>query len=168
MIRCEGGEPGSLAPAPAIVGLGSPHGDDQLGWMAVDRLRLRLPAGVCAVKAASGVELLEFLVGQEDILIVDAAAPACRPGTIRSFIWPCAGLAAHLPWSTHGLGVVEALQLAQTLGRIPTQVVIATVEAHTTTPGLPLSPAAARGLDDLVESILRRFSPYHAAVREDR
>jgi hypothetical protein len=52
---------------------------------------------------------------------------------------------------------VEALQLAQTLGRIPTQVVIATVEAQHTGPGLPLSPPVARGLDELVESILRRF-----------
>ena len=31
-----------------IVGLGSPHGDDRLGWVAVDRLRLRLPAGISA------------------------------------------------------------------------------------------------------------------------
>lgn len=157
MIRHEGTEPGS--PAPGIVGLGSPHGDDQLGWIAVDYLRLCLPAGVSAVKAASGVELLEFLVGQEDIIIVDAAAPASRPGSIRFFVWPSADLAAHLPWSTHGLGLVEALQLAQTLGRTPGQVVIATVEAQNTAPGSPLSPAAARGLDDLVESILRRFSP---------
>jgi hydrogenase maturation protease len=155
MIPHEGAESGS--PAPAIVGLGSRHGDDQIGWIAIDRLRLHLPAGVSAVKAASGVELLEFLVGQEDIIIVDAAAPARHPGTVRSFVWPCADLAAHVPWSTHGLGLVEALQLAQTLGRMPGQVTIATVEAHTTAPGLPLSPAATRGLDDLVESILRRF-----------
>ena len=31
-----------------IVGLGSPHGDDQLGWVAIDRLRPRLPAGISA------------------------------------------------------------------------------------------------------------------------
>ena len=156
MIRYEGAEPGSAAPA--IVGLGSPHGDDQLGWIAVDRLRMRLPEGVSAVKAASGVELLGFLVGQEDILIVDAAAPAGRPGSIRFFVWPCADLAAHSPWSTHGLGLVEALQLAETLGRIPGRVMIATVEAQRTAPGSTLTPAAARGLDDLVESILQRFT----------
>jgi hydrogenase maturation protease len=166
MIRLQGAEPGS--PAPAIVGLGSPHGDDQVGWIAVDRLRLRLPGDVHAVKAASGVELLGFLAGQDDIIILDAAAPASRPGTIRSFVWPCADLAARGPWSTHGLGLVEALRLAQTLGRIPGQVVIATVEAQSTAPGLSLSRAVARGLDDLVESILRRFSPDQAAIREDR
>jgi hydrogenase maturation protease len=157
MIWREEGDPGSLAPAPAIVGLGSPHGDDQLGWIAVDRLRMRLPARVCAVKAASGVELLEFLVGQQSVLIVDAAAPDRSPGTIRSFGWPCTELAPHLAWSTHGLGVVEALQLAQALGRIPSQVVIATVEAQSTAPGSALSCAVARGLDDLVESIVRRL-----------
>ena len=31
-----------------IVGLGSPHGDDQLGWVAIDRLRPLLPAGISA------------------------------------------------------------------------------------------------------------------------
>ena len=29
-----------------IVGLGSPHGDDQLGWITIDRLRPLLPAGI--------------------------------------------------------------------------------------------------------------------------
>ena len=37
-----------------IVGLGSPHGDDQLGWVAVDRLRPRLPAGISAHKVRGG------------------------------------------------------------------------------------------------------------------
>jgi hydrogenase maturation protease len=148
---------------PALIGLGSPYGDDQLGWIAVDRLGPRLPSGVFAVKAASGFDLLEALAGQVDVVIVDAAAPAGRPGTIRSFAWPFGELAERAPWSTHGPGLVEALRLAEALGLLPRRVSVATVEVEAqtreTAPGLPLSPAAERGLDLLVESILEHFFP---------
>ena len=93
-----------------IVGLGSPHGDDQLGWVAIDRLRPRLPAGIAAHKVRGGIELLECLEGQDAAVVIDAAAPAGRPGTIRSFAWPSPELAGCAPWSTHGLGLVEALR----------------------------------------------------------
>jgi hydrogenase maturation protease len=141
---------------PALIGLGSPHGDDQLGWIAVDRLRPLLPEGVEAVKAAGGLDVLGLLTGREDVVIMDSSTPAGRPGTLRWFAWPCSDLAERAPWSTHGPGLVEALRLAEVLGLLPIRVSIATVEAETREgpPGTPLSAAAARGLDGLVEGIL--------------
>ena len=76
-----------------VVGLGSPHGDDQLGWVAVDRLNSRLPAGISARKVRGGVELINALEGQDAAVIIDAAAPAGQPGMIRTFAWPCPELA---------------------------------------------------------------------------
>ena len=73
-------------------------------------------------------------------VVIDAAAPAGRPGTIRSFAWPCPELAAVLPWSTHGLGLVEALQLAESLGRIPRKVFIYTIEAGRVSADGPTEP----------------------------
>ena len=73
-----------------IVGLGSPHGDDQLGWVVVDRLRPGWPAGITVAKVDGGIGLLASLVGHEAAVVIDAAAPAGRPGTIRSYIWPSA------------------------------------------------------------------------------
>ena len=72
-----------------IVGLGSPHGDDQLGWVAIDLLRPRLPAGTSAHKVRGGLELIECLDGHDAAVVIDAASPAGRPGSIRSFTWPC-------------------------------------------------------------------------------
>ena len=99
-----------------IVGLGSPHGDDQLGWVAIDRLRPRLPAGISAQKVRGGLELIECLEGHDAAVVIDAASPAGRPGTIRSFTWPCPELAHCALLSSHGLGLVEAIQLAEALG----------------------------------------------------
>jgi len=138
-----------------VVGLGSPHGDDQLGWVVVDRLRPRLPAGITADKVHGGLELLECLEGHEAAVVIDAAAPAGRPGTIRSFAWPSTKLAHCGPWSTHGLGLVQALQLAETLGRLPQRVNIYTIEAQDTSPGAPLSGNVAQRLDAVVEAVLR-------------
>ena len=77
-----------------IVGLGSPHGDDQLGWVAIDRLRPRLPAGIVrATRSAAGSSCSSALEGQDAAVVIDAAAPAGRPGTIRSFAWPSPELA---------------------------------------------------------------------------
>jgi hydrogenase maturation protease len=137
-----------------IVGLGSPHGDDQLGWVAIDRLRPRLPAGITADKVTGGLELLQCLGGHDAAIVIDAAAPAGLPGTIRSFAWPSPELARCAPGSTHGLGLVQALQLAETLGRLPGRVSIYTVEAFDISPCAPLSRNVAARLDAVVEAVL--------------
>jgi hydrogenase maturation protease len=138
-----------------IVGLGSPHGDDQLGWVAIDRLRPRLPAGIIARKVHNGIELLECVEGQDTAIVIDAVAPAGQPGTIRSFRWPCPELAACVPLSTHGLGLVEAFHLAEALGRLPRRLNIHTIEAKDSSPGAPLSPEIVLRLDTVVDSVLR-------------
>jgi hydrogenase maturation protease len=138
-----------------IVGLGSPHGDDRLGWIAVDRLRKRLPDGISAHQVQGGLELLECLDGQDAAVVIDAAAPAGRPGTVRSFAWPCTELALSSPMSSHGLGLVEALHLAEALGRLPRRVRIYTIEARDISPCGPLSAEVALQLEIVVESVLR-------------
>jgi hydrogenase maturation protease len=151
-----------------ILGLGSPHGDDQLGWIAVDRLRPRLPTGISAHKVQGGLELLECLEGQDAAVVIDAAAPAGRPGTIRSFAWPCPELTEWTPWSTHGLGLVQAFHLAEVLGRLPRRVTLYTVEAQATAPGAPLSLQVSQPLNTVVATILRDVTAHTSrSAREE-
>jgi hydrogenase maturation protease len=137
-----------------IVGLGSPHGDDQLGWVAIDRIMPRLPAGNSALKVNGGLDLLECLDARESAVIIDSAAPAGQPGTLRTFDWPSPLLAECERLSTHGLGLVAALKLAEALDRLPRDVRIYTVEAHDTSPDAPLGTHVARQLDVLVAYVL--------------
>jgi hydrogenase maturation protease len=143
-----------------VVGLGSPHGDDRLGWAVVDHLRSRLPAGVSACKVRGGLDLLERLGGLDQVVVVDASVPAGRPGTIRAFEWPCRALAEGGSLSTHGMGLVAALQMAEALGRLPRRVRIIAVEAQDTSPAAGLSAAVARQIDAVATVVLeaaRRF-----------
>lgn len=164
MSRSAGADP--IREAPQILGLGTAYGDDQLGWIAIDRLRPLLPEGILAAKVSGGHGLLECLVGQNDVVIVDALAPAGRPGNVRSFAWPGADFVECAPWSSHGLGVLEALRFAEALGRLPLRVSIETVEAQQTLPGALLSSVVSRGLDDLIAVLLRRFGRVHAGHME--
>jgi hydrogenase maturation protease len=136
-----------------ILGLGSPHGDDQLGWVAIDRMRPRLPAGTYAHKIRGGFDLIEYLEGHDTAVVIDAASPAGRPGSIRSFTWPCPELVHCILLSSHGLGLVEAIQLTEALGRLPQHLKIYTIEARDTSPGAPLDDEIARQLDVLVEYV---------------
>jgi len=141
-----------------IVGLGSPHGDDQLGWVAVDLLVPRVPAEIRALKLRGPIELLECLNGHDTAVVIDAGAPAGRPGLIRSFLWPSSELAQCPLLSSHGLGLVEALQLAEVLGRLPRRVTIHTIEAADSSPGAAMSENFAQQLGVLVGSILADLS----------
>jgi hydrogenase maturation protease len=142
----------------AVIGIGSTHGDDQIGWIAIDRLRASPPPGVSLHQVRGGIELLECLEGQKAAILIDTAAPAGLPGTIRSFVWPCPDLAEAAPWSTHGLGLVDALRLAETLGRIPRTVWIDTMEASQNAPGAAPSPEVLAQLDVLLEALRHRIA----------
>jgi len=155
-----------VPPAPQILGLGSPHGDDQLGWIAVDRLRPLLPQGIVAAKVSGGPGLLGCLVGQVNLVIVDALAPAGRPGSHRSFVWPCDDFADSMTWSSHGLGLVQALRFAEVLGSLPHRIFIETVEAESTMAGADLSLRVSQGLDELIAVLLRRAVPCNAGKME--
>ena len=138
-----------------IIGLGSPHGDDQLGWIAIDRLRPLLPAGVVGHKTEAPIDVLDYFSGHDRGVIIDATAPNGHAGSHRSFLWPCPELLTGSAWSTHGVGLVEVLRLAAALGRLPRRVRIETIEAGQTTPGEALSDDVSRGIDSLVEAVLR-------------
>jgi hydrogenase maturation protease len=136
-----------------IAGLGSPHVDDRLGWAVVDRLGPRLPASVTTSKVRGGLDLLDDLAGPAAALIVDASTPPAQPGRIRWFNWPCRELAEGLFLSTHGMGLVEALRMAEALDQSPRQVGIIAVEAQQVLPGASMSRIVARRVDVVVEVI---------------
>ena len=89
----------------AVVGLGSAHGDDQLGWLLVDMLETRAER---INISAPGAELFAVLQQYQQILIVDAAELGLQPGEFR-FIEEGAELlgSAQPHLSSHTLDLVQ-------------------------------------------------------------
>jgi hydrogenase maturation protease len=143
-------------PAPIrIVGLGSPHGDDALGWEVVRILREQLGnrPGIESHLAGGSQRLLELLDGRGTLVLIDAAQSGAPPGTIHCFEWPDPRFEVMRTCSTHDLKVDEALWLAQTLAIAPGHVIIFALEIESTEHERQLGQGVRKGLQELVELI---------------
>jgi len=121
-----------------ILGIGSPSGDDQAGWMVVDAL---LSGGVQAGGETvidkldrPGATLVSLLEQADWAILIDAIQGNGQPGTIRRFDqrdWPAyrGGL------SSHGFGVLDALMLARELGSLPSRLDLYGIEIGSASPG---------------------------------
>jgi hydrogenase maturation protease len=124
-----------------ILGIGSPSGDDQAGWLTVDAL---LAAGLDGIDADKldrpGASLITLLENTSRVILIDAMQGNARPGEIQHFDqkdWPgyCNGL------SSHGFGVLAALTLARELGSLPPRLDLYGIGIG------PVLPGAAAGHD---------------------
>lgn len=142
-----------------IVGIGSPHGDDQLGWRLADQLadalsRESLPREIEVRLARSPSKLSDWLAGVTRLIVCDACHGLGQPGDWRRFEWPTDDLALLKTTGSHDLSLPDVLRLADQLGRLPPDVVIWAIEAKEATPGQPLSPEVATAIPRVVEQIL--------------
>ncbi len=134
-----------------LLGVGNrDRGDDAVGPIVAERLRRLVPGSVsvheCSGEAAT---LVERLAGAYAAYIVDAAVSGTAAiGTVRRFdahATPLPPLATGV--STHGLGLADALALAQSLGHMPGVCVVHVVEARDFSPGAALSPPVLQAVE---------------------
>ena len=115
-----------------VVGVGNPsRGDDGIGPAVVDAIGARPDlAGIETVVAAGDLsDLVVTWRPDHDVVIVDAMVGGGPPGTIRTVDGlrdPLPG--SNRPLSSHGFGLVDTLELARLLGRLPRSLTIVAVE----------------------------------------
>ena len=158
------GRPGR-PPAPGlrlrVVGIGSPFGDDRVGWQVVEALRdLAHESGVeAALCADPASELLGLLRGAESVIVVDGIRSGATPGTLVRCMRADlnAGPGA---LSGHGVSIPQLLDLAETLGELPAEIEFFGIEidsAHLCAGSL--SPAVEAAIPRLVTMILKAAQP---------
>lgn len=139
-----------------ILGIGSPAGDDQAGWLVVDELRARGLADGAGVSIDKldrpGAGLVALLDKVEYAILVDAMRRGDTPGTIHVFS-PFDGGVPEADLSSHGFGVLAALALAQALGSLPSRVEIIGIEVASTEPGAAVAPAVRAAARDVAHRI---------------
>lgn len=119
-----------------VVGFGSPHGDDRLGWLVVERLEQLLrgltsdgrpPTSVELRRATTPSDLLDWLPGPTRLILIDACeGPAeefspngwRRFDTLESFAAVTRASVGHL------IGLPAVLALARQLERLPPQMAL--------------------------------------------
>ncbi len=155
----------------AILGIGSPHGDDRAGWIAIEALEVALPA---CERAAAGVTthvldhpataLLWHLRGVERAILIDAQRGGDPPGTI-ALVQP-GSLRSDAPRaSTHGVGVAEILALGAILQILPPELTVIGIAVGDCAPDTEVSTPAARAAA-LVAGRLARWLREGGDVRQ--
>jgi hydrogenase maturation protease len=143
-----------------VIGVGSPNGDDMVGWAAIEALRKRPAVPGCDMECiAGGYDLLQFMEGSDLLLVIDAVKSEGRPGTIYQWIWPDDRFTLSRAQSTHSFSVLEALDLASALNILPSRIIVFGIEILDSVPGSAISPTIGERvpyLADHVEACLRQ------------
>ncbi len=135
-----------------VIGVGNRYrSDDGVGSVVARRVRaLALPW--VQVAEANGAALLDVWAHERDVILIDAVCAGSPPGTI--FRLDGAALPhEYFRYSSHAFGVVEAVDLARVLHRLPEHVLVYGVQAETFAVGEGLSPAVEAAAGGLVEEI---------------
>ncbi|HLF60756.1 MAG TPA: hydrogenase maturation protease [Acidimicrobiia bacterium] len=136
-----------------VIGVGNPtRGDDAAGLEVARRVRR-----VEAHQEANGsYELMDVWEGADEVIVVDAARSGAPPGTVHRFD------AHHEPLprgilatSTHSVGVMETIEMARRLGRLPERIMVYGIEVSTLAPGVGLSDQVEQAVKELVMEIDR-------------
>ena len=150
-----------------VVGVGSPQGDDQAGWLVADRLTAHhtdagSPPGWTVRRARIPLDLLDWLDGVDRLVICDACEALGEPGQLHCWTWPDPAIAACRSLTSHDFGLPSVLQMAGALGRLPRQVTIWGIEMTGSEmngreqphePALELHAAVARAVAEILAAL---------------
>lgn len=123
-----------------LVGLGSPYGDDQLGWQIAKMIEQRYPKLLSVRCSQSPSAVLDWLDGVNRLWICDACRGTRGMGSCHVWNWPAREIAPVRFGGSHDADLASVLTLAELLGQLPRQVTIWAVEA-------PAAPLTAIALD---------------------
>jgi hydrogenase maturation protease len=141
-----------------VAGVGSPFGDDQAGWRLVDLLQCRPNTPARLMKVQEATQLVDELAGCTRLIIVDACRGVCQVGAVTRLVWPDARIARRHSQSTHGVGVCDALRLAEQLGRLPEVVEIFGIEVGECEPGREICHDVLQAVVELEAVIFAELS----------
>lgn len=144
-----------------IIGVGSPFGTDQIGWLAVDWLqRSDLQKDFADLQLyftkadRPGALLLERLHGMDGAIIIDAMQAGLPPGDLRTFTPDQLFTQQTALVSSHAFGVAEALALAASLGELPWRMTIIGIEMGIDTHEMRLPESTTRQLMPPIKEFL--------------
>jgi hydrogenase maturation protease len=141
-----------------VIGIGNvSRGDDGAGRLVLKLLQAALPAGAdieLIEHNGEGASLLSHLDGAGAAFIADACRSGAPPGTVRRFDAAAAPLPQSMSgFSTHGLGLAGAIELARALGQLPPRCVVYAIEGSSFEAGAPLSPAVMAASADAADRL---------------
>lgn len=146
-----------------VLGIGSPFGDDQLGWIVADALKQELlmrdhniPSLIIESHDRPGMRLIELMSGASTVFLIDAVQSGREIGTIHHFSnKDISQLENSL--STHGIGVIQALQVGSALNDLPDNIIFYGIEIDKIVLDSTLSHSVDRSVKKVVIQLINEL-----------
>lgn len=142
-----------------VFGIGSPFGDDQIGWKVVEHLiqnktlQTYIPTKLqLEILDRPGISLLTRLNRDATIFLIDAIKSGAEVGKLHRYTNLHINSAA-IGFSTHGLGIIQALELGAVLGELPKHIIIYGIEIGEIVLQTTFSQTIQKAVQDLTEII---------------
>lgn len=138
-----------------VIGIGSPFGSDQVGWKAIEYLQQQTAIIVSnnmqlVILDRPGPALVEHFKDTYQVILIDAIKGESEAGSITEI--DVTNIESNdLSLSTHGFGVIEAIELATALDQMPPQLTILGIE----TSGMKEHDVPVKQLDSLLDLIIQ-------------
>jgi hydrogenase maturation protease len=126
--------------------------------------KIKLPPGTVVLEVGTpGLNLLNYWAPEDRVILVDAIRSGRPPGTIqRLTLTELLSIERSNNLTAHGLGIIEALELARLTGNLPAELVLIGIEIANEEPfQIGLSPAVERAIvpaAEMVQAELSRFN----------
>jgi hydrogenase maturation protease len=140
-----------------IIGCGNrQRSDDGAGILVAERLR---DLGILAeTRSGEAADLIEAWRSADDVIVVDAVVTGAPVGTVQAWDARQPLASVRTTASTHGLGVAEAIELAQVLQCLPARLQVYGIEGGRFEPGVEISPEVQLAIEDVARRIIARLS----------
>jgi len=152
-----------------ILGLGNILlKDEGVGVRVVWELEKKnLPGNIELVDAGtSGLDILSFIENVDKLIIIDAVKTAKTPGTLYRLDFKSLSELSHSQkLSLHQLGILETLQIAKKIGKLPEKIIIIGIEPKEIDWGLELSPEIEKKIPDLIDLVLKEIEVEYKPVK---
>jgi len=140
-----------------VLGVGNKlMSDEGIGAHVIERLieTYRIPEEVQVLDGGTlGLDLLYYLEGIENLLLVDAAETGKEPGTVIRLEGEQVPAFMSVKISPHQMGVPDMLAAAKLQGTFPRRLVLWGVQPQLITLGLELSPLLGARRDFLADQL---------------
>ena len=141
-----------------IIGVGNAYrGDDAAGIITARRLRAQsLDHVEILEQTGDGAALMESWKDSDLVILIDAVQSSARPGTIHRFDVQDEPISTGpSPCSSHALSVAQAIEMARSLRRLPSRLIVYGIEGKNWEVGDALSPQVEEAISEVMQHVLQ-------------
>ena len=140
-----------------IVGFGSPHGDDQLGWHVIDILQQQINTENTKISVfkskGNSMDWMSSIDDAEQIILVDAVISGSDVGTLHYFFIENTTDKISAATSSHGIDLLESVAVARNVGILNIPVHFFGIEIESNKPLSAISKIVEKKIPELVARV---------------